>query len=51
MAHSYTNFELVGLEYEEVHEPETDSVQITNERYEGEAGLYDVLVSHNPRIL
>lgn len=42
---SYTTFKVAGLAYEEVHELAADSVQTTNEVYEGHAGLYDVLVS------
>lgn len=34
-----------GLVVEETHRAATDTVQQTNEKYEGEAGLYDVIVS------
>lgn len=42
---SYTSFELAGLAIDEVNNPAQDTVQPTNERYDGKAGLYDVLVS------
>lgn len=41
---SYTSFELAGLAVREVKKSAQDTVQPTNERHDGEAGLYDVLV-------
>ncbi|WVW85507.1 hypothetical protein I302_107545 [Kwoniella bestiolae CBS 10118] len=40
---SYTNFEFSGFEVEERYEKDRDTVQKTNERYEGQRGLYDTL--------
>lgn len=42
---SYTSFELAALAVMEVAYPARDTVQPTNERFDGDAGLYDVLVS------
>lgn len=36
---SYTSFEMADLRVERSHQPAVDTVQATNEKYEGEAGL------------
>ncbi|KAK6910773.1 hypothetical protein I203_104805 [Kwoniella mangroviensis CBS 8507] len=40
---SYTKFEFSGFDIEERYEKDRDTVQRTNERYEGTRGLYDTL--------
>lgn len=42
---SYTTFDLTHFALEESHIVSDDTVQKTNERFEGEADLYDYLVS------
>ena len=42
---SYTSFEMSDLEVKKVDIKDTAAVQVTNERYEGPAGLYDIVVS------
>jgi hypothetical protein len=42
---SYTRFRLAGLEVTETYQAVSDTVQPTNERFEGDFDLYDVLVS------
>jgi hypothetical protein len=42
---SYTTFEMSALRVTARHEPDDTSVQRTNERFEGRAGLYDEIVS------
>ncbi|EIW68265.1 hypothetical protein TREMEDRAFT_69280 [Tremella mesenterica DSM 1558] len=40
---SYTSFELSYLSLSEEYRPQSDTIQNTNERYEGSADLYDIL--------
>ncbi|WWC71463.1 uncharacterized protein I206_105421 [Kwoniella pini CBS 10737] len=40
---SYTNFEFSGFDIIERYEKDKDSIQKTNEKYLGQAGLYDTL--------
>ncbi|WWD19167.1 hypothetical protein CI109_103625 [Kwoniella shandongensis] len=40
---SYTTFEMSGFSIAENYQPVSDTIQPTNERYEGKADLYDVL--------
>lgn len=42
---SYTTFDLSRFSVEESHIVSDDTVQKTNERFEGDADLYDYLVS------
>jgi beta-glucosidase len=42
---SYTSFEMFGMKVEERYEAVQDTVQPTNEKYDGKADLYDYLVS------
>lgn len=42
---SYTSFEMSDLEVKRVDIKDTAAVQVTNELYEGPAGLYDIVVS------
>jgi hypothetical protein len=42
---SYTKFRLAGLEVTETYQAVRDTVQPTNEKFEGDSNLYDVLVS------
>lgn len=45
---SYTSFEMSALRVGETFVRDVSSIQKTNERYEGSAELYDVLVSGSP---
>lgn len=38
-----------GLEVQQTYRPDNESIQQTNEKYEGEAGLYDVIVGRPPQ--
>jgi len=42
---SYTTFDLSHFKIEEDHVVADDTIQKTNEQFEGDAGLYDFLVS------
>jgi hypothetical protein len=42
---SYTTFDLSHFEIEEDHVVADDTIQKTNEQFEGDADLYDFLVS------
>lgn len=42
---SYTSFEFNHLNIKAEHVTGTDTIQETNERFEGDADLYDYLVS------
>ena len=44
---SYTRFEMSGLVVKENFMAASDTVQATNEKFEGATGLYDVLVNLN----
>jgi hypothetical protein len=44
--YSYTKFDFSGLVVKERYRKETDTVQKTKEKYEGDADLYDFLVSN-----
>lgn len=44
---SYTRFEMSGLVVKENFMAASDTVQATNEKFEGATGLYDVLVNFN----
>lgn len=45
LTYSYTTFELNKLKVKAHHEASKDTIQKTNEKFEGDADLYDYLVS------
>lgn len=45
LTHSYTTFEIGGLKVEHEVISSNDTIQATNERFEGSINLYDYIVS------